>query len=122
MRVGRYVPAHRCKNGCLWLHAHDDCPDCGGPLDVVRVPSRATVVSHTVVRVNPSGAPVRLGVARTATGATTLCVIHGEIRGNGRDRVRLVFTGGRFHALAGGFRLDPGFQSHARPTRQSRRL
>jgi hypothetical protein len=71
-----------------------------------RIPSEATIISHTVVRVNPSGAPVRLGVARTTAGATTLCIVHGKLRGNGRDRVRLVSIDGRFHALARGSRLE----------------
>ncbi len=100
MKAGRYIVAHRCRNGCLWLYEHDDCPDCGGRLVPVRIPNVATVISHTVVRVNPSGAPVNLGVARTTTGATTLCILHGKIRGSGRDRVQLVLSEGRFHALA----------------------
>jgi hypothetical protein len=67
--------------------------------------SDARIISHTVVRVNPTGSPVHLGVARTHAGATTLCIIHGEMRGNGRDRVRLVLRGGRYHALATGARV-----------------
>jgi uncharacterized OB-fold protein len=106
MKALRYIVAHRCGSGCVWLYAHDDCPNCGGRLVPTRIPSDATVISHTVVRVNPSGAPVQLGVARTTTGATTLCVIHGEIRGNGRDRVRLLSIDGRFHAIARGSRLE----------------
>lgn len=103
----RHVVAHRCRNGCLWLHAHEECPDCGGRLVLTRILNDAMVVSHTVVRVNPSGTPIHLGVAMTTTGATTLCIIHGAIRGNGRDRVRLVMSDGRFHALARGCRIDP---------------
>lgn len=106
MKSQRFVVAHRCGNGCLWLYAHEDCPDCGGRLSPTRIPSDATVISHTVVRVNPSGAPVQLGVARTTTGATTLCIVHGKIRGNGRDRVRLLSIEGRIHALASRFRLE----------------
>jgi uncharacterized OB-fold protein len=106
LKEGRHIVAHRCANGCLWLYKHDDCPDCGLPLVATRIRSDATLISHTVVRVNPSGTPVRLGVARAAAGAMTLCIVHGEIRGNGRDRVRLVDIGGRFHALARGFRVD----------------
>ena len=106
MKAPRFMVAHRCGGGCLWIYPHEDCPNCGSRLAPVRIPSDATVVSHTVVRVNPSGAPVHLGVARTTTGAKTLCVIHGEIRGNGRDRVRLVSIDGRYHALARRSRLE----------------
>jgi hypothetical protein len=64
----------------------------------VRIPARARLVAHTTVRVNPTGVPYRLGVAVTDRGAATLCVIEGEIRGNGRDRVTLVERNGRFYA------------------------
>jgi len=104
MKSGRYVVAYRCGNGCLWLYHHDDCPECGNLLVPTRIPNRATVIAHTVVRVNPSGSPVHLGIAKTNSGATTLCILRGQIRGNGRDRVRLVAIDGRFHALARGFR------------------
>lgn len=92
------INALRCPRGRLYLYAHDICPCCGGRLTPVRIPSRARLVAHTTVRVNPSGVPYRLGVAVTASGAATLCVVEGEIRGNGRDRVTLVERGGRFHA------------------------
>ena len=106
MKAKRHITAHRCGNGCLWLYRHDDCPACGGRLTATRSPSDAVVISNTVVRVNPTGAPIHLGVAKSSTGATTLCIVHGRIRGNGRDRVRLVSIEGRFHALAPGSRLD----------------
>lgn len=105
MRAPRYITAYRCVLGCLWLHEHEDCPNCGGRLVPVRTPSEAVVISHTVVRVNPTGSPIHLGVARTASGTTTLCIIHGRIRGNGRDRVQLVMRSGRYHALARGARV-----------------
>jgi uncharacterized OB-fold protein len=101
LRTPRFITAHRCPKGCLWLHEHEDCPDCGGRLKPVRINNEANVVSDTVVRVNPSGSPIHLGVARTTTGATTLCIIQGQIRGNGRDKVRLVVRDGRFHAITG---------------------
>jgi uncharacterized OB-fold protein len=101
LRTPRFITAYRCPTGCLWLHEHEDCPDCGGRLEPVRINNEANVVSDTVVRVNPSGSPIHLGVARTTTGATTLCIIQGQIRGNGHDKVRLVVRDGRFHALTG---------------------
>ncbi|MGD8415263.1 MAG: hypothetical protein PVF33_13570 [Candidatus Latescibacterota bacterium] len=105
MRSGRFLTAFRCGNGCIWLYPHDDCPDCGVRLVPTRIPNEAQVIAHTVVRVNPSGKPVHLGVAKTTSGASTLCVLRGRIRGNGRDRVRLITVDGRIHALARGHRL-----------------
>ena len=109
MALNRHILARRCLKGCIWLHEYDDCPNCGGRLVEVKIPSRATLISNTTVRVNPSGSPIRLGVARAAGGATTLCIIEGKVRGYGRDRVHLVLRNGRYHALARGARLvHPG--------------
>jgi uncharacterized OB-fold protein len=104
-RGARYVEAHRCPEGCIWMHRHERCPRCGGPLRRTRVPNEAVLVSHTIIRVNPTGTPIELGLAVTRCGAATLCIVEGKIRGNGRDRVRLVFEDGRFHALARQSRL-----------------
>jgi uncharacterized OB-fold protein len=101
----KHVDALRCPEGTLFLHAYDRCPSCGGALTRVRVRAEATLVSHTTVRVNPSGEAFGLGVALTAGGAATLCIVDGNVRGNGRDRVRLVLRDGRFHALAAGARV-----------------
>ena len=93
------ITAWRCDNGHLWLYGHGECPDCGCPLSDTLIGSDARIVTHTVVRINPTGRPIHLGVAKTAAGATTLCIITGRIRGNGHDRVRLVLRDGRYHAL-----------------------
>jgi hypothetical protein len=59
-------------------------------LQPVRVAPGARLIAHTTVRVNPAGRPFVLGLAVTRCGrARTLCVVEGEIRGNGRDAVRL---------------------------------
>jgi uncharacterized OB-fold protein len=108
-RTGRIV-ARRCPEGTLYLHEHGACPVCGGALTPVRIPSRAILVSHTTVRVSPTGEPYRLGVAVAAGGAATLCVVEGRIRGNGRDRVTLELRDGRYHAVG----------ARARVTRRSR--
>jgi uncharacterized OB-fold protein len=99
------IHAYRCRDGTLYLHPHHSCPACGGRLVRVRIDPRARLVSHTTVRVNPSGEPLRLGVAVTDAGAATLCIVEGSLRGHGRDRVRLVLRDGRYHALAAGARL-----------------
>jgi hypothetical protein len=50
----------------------------------------ARLVLVTTVRVNPSGAPFRLGVAIEGCGrARVLCVVEGAVRGLGYDRVLL---------------------------------
>lgn len=98
-RADAHLPALRCACGAVYLYPHDTCPRCGGALVPVRVRSEARLVSHTTVRVNPTGVPYRLGVAVTHSGASTLCVVEGAVRGNGRDRVQLVLRDGRYHAL-----------------------
>lgn len=55
----------------------------------------ARLVLVTTVRVNPSGAPFRLGVAIEGCGrARVLCVVEGAVRGLGYDRVVLEERGG----------------------------
>jgi len=103
-----HITAHRCAEGTLYLHPHQACPACGSPLAAVRIPPSARLVTHTVVRVNPSGEPFRLGVAVAAGGATTLCIVEGDVRGHGRDRVTLVLRDGRYHALGARSRLSAG--------------
>jgi hypothetical protein len=50
-------------------------------------PPEAELVSHTFVRVSPTGSSFALGLARTASGAQTLCIIEGGI---GKDPGRKV--------------------------------
>lgn len=98
----RRIDALACRGHCggVYLYDHGSCPRCGGVLSPVRIPAGAVLVSHTTVRVNPTGEPYRIGVAVTPAGASTLCVVEGAVRGTGHDRVRLVKRNGRFHALA----------------------
>lgn len=50
----------------------------------------ATLVLVTTVRVNPSGAPFRLGLAILYRGRTRiLCRVEGKVRGSGYDRVTI---------------------------------
>lgn len=101
MDRSRWIEARRCIGcGALYIHDHEKCPACRAPLCSVRIGAGAVLVSHTTVRVNPTGRPYRIGVAVAAAGASTLCVVEGAVRGNGRDRVRLVYRDGRYHALA----------------------
>ena len=85
-----HLAAWRCHRGHVHLHVAARCPACGGRLQSVRVAPGARLIALTTVRVNPSGRPFVLGLAVTRCGrARTLCVVEGEIRGNGRDAVRL---------------------------------
>ena len=55
----------------------------------------ARLVLVTTVRINPTGAPFRLGVAVERRGcARVLCVVEGAVRGLGYDRVVLEERGG----------------------------
>jgi len=105
-RSGERIDALACACGALVLHARPECPACEGRLFPARVAARATLVASTVVRVNPTGTPYRLGVARVAGGARTLCVVEGAVRGNGRDRVRLERRDGRVYARAARARVS----------------
>ena len=96
-----FINARRCPRGCLWLHGYKSCPGCGAATTAVKISARAALISHTVVRVNPSGAPITLGVARARGGAATLCIVEGNVRGNGYERVTLVLKNGRYRALTG---------------------
>jgi len=61
----------------------------------MRGPRDARLVLVTTVRINPTGAPFRLGVAVMRSGrARVLCVVEGAVRGLGYDRVVLEERGG----------------------------
>lgn len=50
----------------------------------------ATLVLVTTVRVNPTGAPFRLGIAILRSGRSrVLCRVEGSVRGSGYDRVMI---------------------------------
>ena len=105
-RRRRRLRAYRCRGGHCYFTRYDRCPACGGTLTGTSLPPEALLLAHTVVRVNPSGQPFKLGIVRTRSGATTLCIVHGTVRGNGRDRVLLYEQDGRFHADGRNARLS----------------
>lgn len=98
--------AFRCREGHCYLNRYPLCPTCGNRFMTTTLPAHARLLTHTIVRVNPGGTPFTLGIARTPSGATTLCVVHGAIRGTGRDRVLLYKRENRFYALGRGARLN----------------
>lgn len=80
----------RCARGHVHAQAGAGCPECDAPTRPTRLAGAATLVLVTTVRINPSGAPFRLGVAVTRSGhARVLCRVEGAVRGLGRDRVQL---------------------------------
>ncbi len=104
MKVPAWLDGWRCGKGHVYLYPHDECPRCALALVPTRLGSMARLRSCTTVRVNPSGAPFRLGIAVTDEGASTLCIVEGPVRGSGRDRVVLVKTDERFVARGRGWR------------------
>jgi hypothetical protein len=97
------VAAIRCQRGHVHAHAPLDaaCRVCGGKVQNTRLRADATLVLVTTVRVNPFGAPFRLGLAVTRCGrARVLCRIEGAVRGSGHDRVVLEERDGVFYAVA----------------------
>ena len=110
----RPLNAWRCHCGAAYLFEHPACPSCGGRLQPTRIADAARLLTHTTVRVNPTGSPYRIGVAATSCGATTLCVIDGDIRGTGYERVRLELRDGRYHAVAANARTRPGSRPSTR--------
>jgi len=90
MRRRASIPGVRCARGHVHAQAGTHCPECDAPTRSARLAGDAILVLVTTVRINPSGAPFRLGVAVTRGGrARVLCLIEGNVRGLGRDRVQL---------------------------------
>jgi len=74
----RPLTLHECENSHTFFFPHEACPRCAARLVQTEGPPDAVLVSHTTVRVSPAAAPFRLGIARVASGAQTLCIIDGE--------------------------------------------
>jgi uncharacterized OB-fold protein len=94
------LTVHRCENFHAYFHAHESCPICALRLIAVDVPPDALLVSHTVVRVSPSGIPFALGLARLECGAQTLCIIDGEADAAPPRDVVITKRGPLYHAEA----------------------
>ena len=89
---------HGCRNSHTFFFPHRTCPRCGAPTTRTDSPPDAVLVSHTTVRVSPSGAPFRLGLARVASGAQTLCLIEGELGSTPVSEVVIEERGGLYYA------------------------
>jgi uncharacterized OB-fold protein len=78
----RIITAFRCDNGHAFLYPHSDCPVCRCSVRAAECNGAATLVSHTIVRVSPSGRQLRLGLAEIENGAKTLCIIDDTVDTN----------------------------------------
>jgi hypothetical protein len=101
-RPPRSVVATRCERGHVHAQQLDSvCGVCGARTQATRLCADATLVLVTTVRVNPFGAPFRLGLAVTRYGrARVLCRVDGAVRGSGHDRVVLEAREGVFYAVS----------------------
>ena len=89
---------YSCESSHAFFFPHKTCPLCGANLGETESPPDGVLVSHTTVRVSPTGAPFRLGLARVACGAQTLCIIEGEIGTDPGEEVVILKKGGLYYA------------------------
>jgi len=89
---------HRCENSHSFFFPHVSCPLCGANLQPFDDPPDAEIVSRTIVRVSPTGSPFALGLARTASGAQTLCIIEGGSETDPGKDVVITKRGGLYYA------------------------
>ena len=90
------IEVYTCPNGHAFFVTDDACPKCGEPLETTTAEPIARLISHTTVRVNPTGRPFVLGIAEIDNGAKTLCIVEGELS----DLVVLRKHDGLYHARA----------------------
>ncbi len=88
-----------CPSGHAYFVRHAQCPECQLELAENRQPAAAVIISQTIVRVNPTGTPFRLGVAEVGSGAKTLCVVEESVPHGDGVSVTLVRRGDLYHAL-----------------------
>ena len=92
---------YRCDQGHAFFCPHDMCPICRSKLDEITREPHASLISHTTVRVSPTGSVFRLGIARTPDGAKTLCILGDDTDPDRNDGVIIVQENGLFYALPG---------------------
>jgi len=94
----RPLTLRRCGNSHAFFFAYDSCPVCGGPLEEFASAPEAELVSHTVVRVSPTGSAFALGLARASCGAQTLCIIEDGVDNAPEKDVIITERGGLYYA------------------------
>jgi uncharacterized OB-fold protein len=90
------LTAYRCGEGHVFLYPHGDCPVCGTETREANSLPGAKLISQTVVRVSPTGRQFRLGLAETAGGAKTLCIIDDGVSVE-EDEVIVYLDDGLYH-------------------------
>jgi len=93
---GAQVTIYQCDSGHGFCYPHGSCPVCSGATHQAEVDAVATVVSHTLVRVTPSGPRFRLGLAELRCGAKTLCIIDDGVDVDNGQAI-LYFQDGLYH-------------------------
>lgn len=100
---GKSTPAgltlYRCGNKHAFFYPHTKCPVCSSKLAEIRRGPDATLVSHTTVRVSPTGSVFRLGLARTPDGAKTLCILGERLDPDRGDEVTIMEDNGLYYAI-----------------------
>jgi uncharacterized OB-fold protein len=89
---------YRCESSHTFFFPHRTCPLCGAPTREIDSPPEGVLISHTTVRVSPTGTSFWLGLARVACGAQTLCIVEGEIGSEPEEKVVIFKRGGLYHA------------------------
>ena len=88
-----------CEAKHAFFCAHTQCPVCGRPLTQVTHSNEAVLTSQTVVRVTPTGRPFRLGIAKVACGAKTLCLVDLALPRDDYTPVALELRDDLYHAI-----------------------
>jgi uncharacterized OB-fold protein len=93
-----HLTLQRCANSHAFFLVFASCPLCGGKLESFSSPPDAVLISHTVVRVSPTGSPFALGLARAASGAQTLCIIENGVESDPGSDVVITKRDGLYYA------------------------
>jgi uncharacterized OB-fold protein len=94
--LARSLIVYQCATGHAFFYHHDICPTCGNTLRETQTSPDAWLVSSTTIRVNPTGNPLCLGLARVENGAKTLCIIEDQI--GDQTPVVIYVKDGLYHA------------------------
>jgi uncharacterized OB-fold protein len=95
---GPLLTLYRCERSHAFFFPHQTCPLCGAALGETESSPDGVLVCHTTVRVSPTGAPFKLGLARVACGAQTLCIVEGEIGTDPGEEVVILKKDGLYYA------------------------
>lgn len=98
MREPDSILTYRCADGHGSFEPYDNCPACGAQTTAVEERPLARLLSHTEVHVGPGETPFVLGIAETAGGAKTLCIVESDVNSDGVATVVLRRRRGLYYA------------------------